>query len=62
MNVRIVPSTPGAPAGKLAEAEIYFDESAGPLSGLEACRIHRVGRARLEHATERHVSLLASTR
>jgi hypothetical protein len=35
MLVRIVPSTPGAPAGKLAEAEVYFDESAGPFSGLK---------------------------
>jgi len=35
MLVRIVPSTPGAPAGKLAEAEVYFDESDGPFSGLK---------------------------
>ena len=35
MLVRIVPSTPGAPAGKLAEAEVYFDDAAGPLSDLK---------------------------
>ncbi len=33
MEVRIVPTTAGAPAGKLAEAELCFDQ--GPLSGLK---------------------------
>ena len=35
MLVRIVPITPGAPAGKRADAEVYFDGSAGPFSGLK---------------------------
>lgn len=35
MLVRIVSSTPGAPAGKLAEVEVYFSDSAEPLSGLK---------------------------
>ena len=35
MLVKIVPRTPGAPAGKLAEAEVHFDEDEGPFSGLK---------------------------
>ena len=33
MQVRIVPSDPGAPAGKLADAELHFKD--GPLAGLK---------------------------
>ncbi len=33
MHVRIVPSTAGAPAGKLADAELHFTE--GTLAGLK---------------------------
>ena len=40
MMVRIVPSTTGAPAGKLAEAEVYFDDSAGPLTAFSAHEVY----------------------
>lgn len=33
MRIHIISTTPGAPAGKLAEAELCFDD--GPLSGLK---------------------------
>ena len=33
MNVKIVPRTSGAPANKLADAELYFES--GPLTGLK---------------------------
>ncbi len=33
MNVNIIPSTNGIPAGKLADAELCFTE--GPLTGLK---------------------------
>ena len=35
MLVKIVPSTPGAPAGKLAEAEVHLDDDWGPFSSLK---------------------------
>ena len=33
--VKIVPNDKGTPAGKLADAEVIFEDEAGPLSGLK---------------------------
>ena len=35
MHVKIVPNDSGNPAGKLADAELQFDEQDGPLAGLK---------------------------
>jgi len=34
MTIRITPNDKGSPAGKLADAELHFDDE-GPLSGLK---------------------------
>ena len=35
VSVRIIPNEKGSPAGKLAEAEVIFENEAGLLSGLK---------------------------
>ena len=35
VSVKIIPNEPGAPAGKLADAEVVFEADAGPLSGMK---------------------------
>ena len=37
VSVKIIPNDKGAPAGKLADAEVIFDGEAGPFSGLKLC-------------------------
>ena len=34
VSVKIIPNEQGRPPGKLADAEVVFEASAGPLSGL----------------------------
>ena len=34
VSVKIIPNEQGKPPGKLADAEVIFESSAGPLSGL----------------------------
>ena len=34
VSVRIIPNEKGNPPGKLADAEVIFEDEAGPLSGL----------------------------
>ncbi len=56
MLVHIVSTTNGAPAGKLAEAELCFDD--GPLSGLKLVgfAIWRDGTAAAGTSRSRHAS------
>lgn len=35
VSVKIIPNEQDTPAGKLADAEVIFEASAGPLSGLK---------------------------
>ena len=35
VSVRIIPNDKDTPAGKLADAEVIFEDEAGPLSGLK---------------------------
>src|SRR5256885_15370245 len=35
VSVKIIPNEQGAPAGKLADAEVVFEADAGPLSGMK---------------------------
>jgi hypothetical protein len=35
VSVKIIPNEQGAPAGKLADADVIFEREAGPLSGLK---------------------------
>jgi hypothetical protein len=35
MTIKITPNGKGSPAGKLADAELHFSESDGPLAGLK---------------------------
>lgn len=35
VSVKIIPNEQGTPAGKLADAEVFFDGEAGPFSGLK---------------------------
>ena len=35
VSVKIIPSEPGHPVGKLADAEVIFEGEAGPLRGLK---------------------------
>ena len=35
ISVRILPNTSGSPAGKLADAEVFFEADAGPLTGMK---------------------------
>jgi hypothetical protein len=35
VSVKILPNQQGSPAGKLADAEVFFEAEAGPLSGLK---------------------------
>ena len=35
MSVKIIPNEQASPAGKLADAEVFFEAEAGPLNGLK---------------------------
>ena len=35
VSVSIIPNQQGAPAGKLADAEVMFEAASGPLSGMK---------------------------
>jgi hypothetical protein len=35
VSVKIIPTQPGMPAGKLADVEVVFEAETGPLSGLK---------------------------
>jgi hypothetical protein len=41
MTIKIVPNDKGNPPGKLADAELHFSQ--GPLEGIEADWLRRVG-------------------